>query len=304
MPLVTLDMGNSRGKTNAGIEFSTKILEIDKNKAQFSEFIIIDETCFAISQGNYDHNNVKPEKETYEHFTLYAIACSTNDNSVNLLLNLPINQLPMKQILIDKFKNKTFTFKVNSNVNKIKLHERKIAIKNVEVVGEGISAYYSLDEELDNFISMLDIGSKNINYATYTEIGQLNLAKSGTLDFGLHDFYNDVIVYFKEKQGKTYTIADIDERVRNDKIEIPLGLKTKFVKKIQNELLGRGFFDFQDYAFKAIGGGSLVLKFELMQLFDNLVVLPDAIFRNVRGLELIGESLEFDKDTNKLIRTS
>lgn len=287
-----IDLGNSKVKTSKGVQFNSQVAQTSVNKVDFTDAIILNDKCYAIGQGQYDNNNIKADKRYLEQLVLYSIACCTNDESVVLFLHLPVNQLSMKPELIGKLQGKTFKFIVNSNSYNVKLQERTVKIEKVAVVGESVAAYYSLGDEVTDFTVLLDIGSKTINYSTYTQIGENDLEKSDTLDFGIHQFYETLIAYYKDEKHKTYTLSDIDKRVVSGKIEIPQFLKDDFVDKIKNALQGKGFMDFDDYSIKCVGGGSLVLEESLKTGFNDAEILDDAIVRNVMGSEIIAEAFE------------
>ena len=291
--LITMDIGNSIIKTNKGITFNSQIMKTNVNNIEFSEAILYKDECFAIGQGEYENSMIKCDKNFLEHFVLYGIACSTKDDDVKLILSIPVNQLSTKENLINRLQGKSFSFIINSNEHNVKLIERSVKISKVAVVGESIASYYSLTDELSEFLTILDIGSKNINYATYTEIGKNDLLKSGTLDFGIHDFYNNIIEYYKNEKHITYSLSDIDKRVKSHRIFIPESMKKTFIEKIKNAITGNGFLDYNDYSLKCVGGGSLVLKDELEESFADAKVIDDPVLRNVRGLELIGNTLGF-----------
>lgn len=286
-----IDLGNSNVKTNLGVQFSSQVVQTSVNNVDFSDAIIYEDKCYAIGQGQYDNNNIKSDKKYVEQLVLYAIACCTKSEETDIFLHLPVNQLTMKPNLIQRLQDKSFNFKVNSHSYGIPLQERTVKIGKVGVVAEAVASYYSLGDEVTEFIVMLDIGSKTINYATYTQIGENDLEKSGTLDFGIHQFYEDVISYYKEEKHKTYTLSDINKRVISKKIDIPQFLSENFVDRIKNALRGKGFMDFDDYSIKCVGGGSLVLEESLKTGFSDAIVLSDAVNRNVMGSELILEAL-------------
>jgi plasmid segregation protein ParM len=298
--LLTIDIGNSVfkvGYENTNKEFNSKIKKIDINTMDLAEAIVYEGECFAISQGDYVHNNFKADKEGLEQFILYAIstmieARERETTDVSLLLNLPVNQLSNKELLKTRLQ-KTYQFTVNSPLNGINKKSRNIRVTKIGVVAESVASYYSLEDELTDFIIMFDIGSKTINYATYTEIGVNDIAKTDTLDFGIHDLYKDVIDYYKSEYHRTYTISDIDARVKANKINIPSELKIEFINKIKNNLNAKGFTDYDDYSIKCCGGGSLVLGKELKTCFRDIQILENALFRNNMGSKLIAESIGF-----------
>lgn len=299
--IVVLDLGNSVCKTNKGISFDTRISNVDENSVEFSDSIIFDNKCYAIGQGEYEHNNIKSDKVYLEQFVMYGVGCSTKENNIILMLNLPINQLSMKNELIQRLQGKTYKYSMNSSSYNISFKDREIKIEKVAVIAESVASYYSLQDDVNDFVMLLDIGSKTINYATYTQIGQLDMDKSDTIDFGLHDFYESLIKYYKREFHKTYTISDINKRVVSEKIDIPEHLKVEFIEKIKNSLRGHNFFDYNDYSIKCVGGGSVVLKDTLEKSFNDIKVLDEAPFRNVKGTEMIAQALGLYENSNQSI---
>lgn len=296
--LITIDIGNSVFKVCYGDtkkEFNSKIKKIDINTMDLAEAIVYDGECYAIAQGDYVHSNFKADKEGLEQFILYAISTMIDEDDttdVALMLNLPVNQLSNKELLKVRLQ-KTYQFTINSPLNSINKKSRCIKVSKVGVVAESVASYYSLGEELTDFITILDIGSKTINYATFTEIGVNDIVKTDTLDFGIHDLYKEIADYYLKEEHKTYGISDIDARIKAKKIEIPTDIKIEFINKIKNNLKAKGFLDFDDYSFKACGGGSIVLGAELINNFSNLEILDNALFRNNIGSKLIAESIGF-----------
>lgn len=296
--LVTIDIGNSVFKVCSDEmrkEFNSKIKKIDINTMDLAEAIVYEGDCYAIAQGDYVHNNFKADKEGLEQFILYAISTLIDKDEpteVSLMLNLPVNQLSNKELLKTRLQ-KTYQFTVNSPLNGINKKSRCVKITKIGVVAESVASYYSLGDELSDFITIFDIGSKTINYATFTEIGVNDINKTDTLDFGIHDLYKNIIDYYKQEHHKTYTISDIDARIKANKIDIPNEIKIAFIDKIKNNLNAKGFVDFDDYSIKACGGGSLVLDKDLEKSFSDLEILDNALFRNNMGSKLIAENIGF-----------
>lgn len=291
--VVTIDIGNSVFKVGVDDklkQFPSKIKEIDINTMDFTEAIVYDNKCCAISQGDYVHDNFKATKIGLEQFILYAISTITDEVEVNLMLNLPVNQIANKELLKDRLQDKEYEFTVNSPLNGINKEAKIIKINKVGVVAESMASYFSLDDErITDFIVVLDLGSKTINYATYTEIGVFDIPKSGTLDFGVHDLYEDIIAHYKTEHHKTYTISDIDARVRANRIKIPNEIKNDFIEKIKNGLKSKGFYDFDDYSIKACGGGAIILGEEIINSFAEAEILENPLFRNNMGNKVIAE---------------
>ena len=293
--LITIDIGNSVFKVGANdklIEFASMRKEIDVSEIDFAEAIIYNDKVHAIRQGDYVHENFKAKKDGLEEFVLYAISTITEADEVNLMLNLPVNQIANKELLKDRLQDKLFEFTVNSPINGISKQSKLLQISKVGVVAESMSAYYSIDDkELKDFIIVLDIGSKTVNYSTYTRIGEFDFEKSGTLDFGIHNLYGELISYYKQEQYKTYTLSDIDDRMRANRLQYPKELNVNFINKIKNSLRGNGFYDFDEYCIKACGGGAIVLGKELTEQFSEASVLDNPLYRNNIGNKIIAEGL-------------
>lgn len=293
---IQIDLGNSVYKIcykDRLEQFDSKLKAVDINTIDFTEAIVLDDKCYAISQGDYIHDSFKPEKEGLEKFILYAVATMIpypDDVSVNLMLNLPNKQLSNKDILKKRLE-KSFEFTINSPMNGITKRKRTVKFKKIGVVGESQAAYYSLDEELTNFIIIFDIGSKNINYSTYTKLGVMDIEKSGTLEFGIHELYKNVSEYYLNTKHRNYSISDIDARIRANRLSIPQELKDNFIQQIINGLTGDGFTDYNDYSIKCCGGGSLVIQDRLKEYFDDISVLDNSVYRNVLGSKIIAEQL-------------
>lgn len=295
---VMIDIGNSVFKLSykdSMFQFDSKIKKINANTMDFQEAIIYNNECYAISQGDYVHDNFKAEKEGLEQFIFYGLSTIFPDRdniTVNLMLNLPVDQLANKDLLKSRLQN-SYEFIINSPQNNIKNKKRFLTINKIGVVAESVASYYSLGNELEDFITILDIGSKTTNFATFTNVGINDIDKTGTLNIGIHNLYQDLVQYYKTTNHITYKTQDIDIRLRKNRLEIPLDIKKNFIDQIKNGLYEKGFTDYDGYMIKACGGGSLVLGTDLETAFSNCSILDNALFRNAIGSKLISEQLGF-----------
>lgn len=145
---------------------------------------------------------------------LYAISKATKGNDINLCLLMPINQLPQREQLINKFRGKTFRFLVNGQA-------RTLHINNCVVLPESQVSYYSLKKPSE-YQLIIDIGSRTINWCAYEE-GRM--ASNGTEKIGVYDLY-DSIMTIENAKGEDFTVERIEGRLE----EVELQWKIRYTK--------------------------------------------------------------------------
>lgn len=274
---VVVDIGNYNYKyagLNIGM-FSSRYSRQYNPYADAYERIEYNSQTTYIGLGDYEREYSKADKDIVPQ-TLYAISKATTLIDVNLCLLMPLNQLPKRQQLINKFLNQGFKFAVNSK-------ERNINIKNCAVLPECQAAYYSLEKPSD-FQMLIDIGSRTINWACW-ENGKLAL--TGTERLGVYDFYNNICVEENAK-GEDYTVEQIEGQIKRGRIKVDNSVYSDFLKLILNRI--KASVNIKNYDVMFLGGGSLMFK-DIIEAIPNVGIHPNPMYANVIGAYVVCERM-------------
>ena len=109
MKNVIIDIGNYNFKYKGDAQglFSSKYHTNFEPNPEAYERIEFNGVTTYIGVGELEREYNKADKNIIPQ-VLYAISKATKDNDINLCLLMPLNQLPQKQVIIDKFAGKSF----------------------------------------------------------------------------------------------------------------------------------------------------------------------------------------------------
>lgn len=274
MKLVTIDIGNWEFKVKGRerIHFSASFRQGKETNIDAFEHVDYKGVTTVIGGGEIEKEPNKTDR-VIEPQILYGISKATKDAETNLCLLLPIVQLMQRQVLIERFQNKTFKYKVNGQ-------DKEVTINKVIVLPEGQTAYYSLDNP-DPYTLLLDIGSKTVNWCCYRD-GKLE--KNGTVKLGVNDFYND-IKDVENAKGEDYVMEDIPHQIKRGVIKVEKQFYTDFMKKILDKIKGEKI-NTKNYNPVFTGGGALVFK-DVINAIPGARIHNAPIFGSVLGAEKI-----------------
>lgn len=277
MELITIDLGNFNIKTSKGLIFENRFLLDNTNDIFGAETITIDENTYFIGKGKFEKEYNKINKN-YIPSLLYALAKSTYDDEVNIIIGLPVAQISLKNKIAAELTDKTFEFKVN-DVN------RKIHINKCGVVKEGFSSLYALQDRKGRK-AILDIGGRTVNVVIFQDAKEVN---SFTINMGTLNFF-DMIASHENSKGGNFTIEEINEYILHGGLDINnyIDIIDKFVDTLQNEIKLQ-FPNINMYKVLVTGGGSLFFYNALKSIYDNVELMENAITSNVQGNYKIGE---------------
>lgn len=266
---VVIDLGNYNFKYKSderGI-FSAKTTTKFKADSEAYQRVEYDNKITYIGTGELDREYSKADKNITAG-VLYAINKATKKDLINLCLLMPIDQMPRKEKLIEKFKGRNFKFKANGQ-------NRDVKIGECVVLPEGRASYYSLDNP-SNYQLIIDIGSRTVNWCSY-ENGKMN--NSGTERIGIYDLYHTIMT-IENAKGEDYTVERIEGQIARGRIEVNNNVYQEFLKDVLNRI--KANINIKDYDVLFTGGGSLVLE-NILNKISNIEIHPEAVYSNVDG---------------------
>lgn len=273
MKNVIVDIGNMEIKYKSDIQgkFSSKYTTRFEVNPDAYERIEIDGVQTLIGVGEFEREFNKVEKNILPQ-VLYAISKATKDNEINLCLLLPLNQLPQKEQLIEKFKGKSFRYIVNGQA-------RTTKINKCVVLPESQSAYYSLDNP-SPYQLLVDIGSRTIGWCIYEDGKMVN---SGTEKLGIFDLYNTIMT-IENAKGNDFRVEDIEGQIKRGRIEVEAKVYKEFLILILNRI--KSSVNIKNYDCMFLGGGSIVLE-SIIRNIPNVEIHPNPVYANVIGCEVV-----------------
>lgn len=274
--ILAIDLGNYNIKTSEEIIFSSKYTtekQIDKDS---EDIILFNGIEYCIGKGNYEFEFDKTKKN-YLPLLLTAIAKSTKEKEIDLVIGCPLVQMAKKEEFINELSGKTFNFIYND-----KKHSTRI--NKVAVIAEGFSSFYTLPKHIrDSRTLIIDIGGRTVNAASFVK-GRLE--NKTTLPKGMLDLY-EIIKEKENSTGKNLTVADIESLIDENRIYDIEEEKLNFIKGIVNDL--KLTFDTKLYDVFFTGGGSIVLKDIINRKIKRVTIMEDSLFTNVKGNKMIAD---------------
>lgn len=287
--LLTIDLGNTLLKVfseNGGVFYENRILQKDASLLLYEDYIEYEGKTYVIGEGSYIHEFIKTNK-LFIPQVLYCIAknLGTQKDSVNLILGLPVSQIENKKLLIDALANKTFDIVVNGESKKIK-------IRTVGVVSEGVSAFYSLPSRQGK-IAIVDLGSRTTNITTWTN------GKSDGTQFTINLGTTHLLSKIKDKMlsmGITVELEKVWWLLSGDNFNLKAfdAEIKQHMKQLKNEII-KDCPLIQFYDIKLCGGGVHFFKNEFKDSFPRVDTFGKYLLANAEGNYNIGVAKGLDK---------
>ena len=275
MTILAIDMGNYNIKTSEGIMFISTFTEGEVLNPQGEEVIEFEGKTYMMEKGTFD-NEYNKSKKNYKPNLLYAISKSIprSIKEIDLVLGVPVDNIKITEQFKEELQEQEFKWVLNGK-------ERVVKIKRVATVGEGISAFYTLNKiKRLSPIIMIDIGGRTVNVIIF-EKGKIK--DKFTIPKGMIELY-DVIAAKENATGNRYRAEQIYDLIQRGIITDTEKEEKLFISQIMNEIKRRVDIELYDIVFS--GGGSIVLESHLECLGD---IIEDGIFANVNGNKLIAE---------------
>ena len=280
--ITIIDLGNFNIKylgEEIGIFSSMYHTNFEPNESAFNR-IEVEGRKYYIGVGNYSLEYTKANKECLIPQVLYAISKANNGNNIttDLCLLLPIEQIPKKEEVIQLLQKRFFGCEINGKTINIRI-EKVIVLPECQV------SRYSLDEASDDVL-LLDIGSRTLNFAGYSNG---NLVVNGTSRIGIINLYEKIMI-IENAKGNDYVLSDIEPQIRRKKIVVDSEIYVEFMKELLNSIKTKVSITKFDVVF--LGGGSLVLK-DVIETIDSVAIHNEPIYGSLLG------ALEVYKELNK-----
>ena len=261
---IGIDIGNYQIKTSENIIFDSKVTT-EKFFGTDADKLTLSNKTYYLGEGNLEIEARKFDKENFLPLLLGAICKSTDADTIDLALGLPIIQFKDKETrteLINMLQGNSYKV-VYNNIPSTKF------IRSVQVFPEGISGYlYLKNQGLLNAVGyrdaiLIDVGGKTTDIAL---IKNNKATLPTSVNVGTIDIYYSIAKALRER----YYDAKIDvEKIQDyldkgfyykgEKQDITFAINTTKVlfKQIYDEL--KINYSIETEAVVVIGGGAKIL---------------------------------------------
>lgn len=295
MDVIGVDLGNCNIKTSTGLIIPSKVI---KGESIFnSEYELnFEGEHFVIGEGDFDTNLDKTSKEYLLPMLCAALALSTKEQFVRVVLGLPLNQYKAK-------KNSLIELLENNKVLKFSINDvqREIIITEAAIYPEGVATYYSLNSNVrsdlkDRDLIILDIGGRTTDVALLTG-GKRSISKSTSLDVGMINIYNNLINEINSLFTLNLNLEDAEGIIKRG-LEID-GVKQdiSFLKDIIKNNVDKIFKELNvNYPTRTCpilvtGGGGESLFKSIKKRYPSAILVENYLFSNAQGFRKVGEKL-------------
>lgn len=226
-------------------------------------------------RGNFISNDDKSKDDVFHACLMYGLSKIENE-FVDISIGLPIDHYKLyKNNLKEKYHSKDYIISDCNNKDKL------IRIANCIVCPE---ARYCLGNDESNTTLIVDIGGLTLDIALFEDN---EVVYTRTHELGVHQLYLQIAEKFSKSYGDYYTINDIEQAVRSNKIIKDNKLveydftkyRIEFLKGIISVI--RKEIGWGKHIPKFVGGGSIVFK-DILGI-KGFVVNDECIFTNAIG---------------------
>ena len=287
MTILGVDVGYTYTKTSEGVLFPSRIAQTDAISS--GDQITIDGTAYFIGTGASTYDLNKIDSEVFRVCLIAAIAKSTPDNDVKIVVGLPIGQYQTQKEQLESMidKNKTVTVAYDGE-------ERTINIKDTKVYAQGAAALYS--QKISGDAIIVDIGGMTTDIALFEIEGKTRRVTDSTTLFktGTLTLYSKIVQAVNEYFTLALDIEDGEGILKNgltvdgvkQDVEFLKPIIREHVDKIENEL--RLNYPSKTKPIYLCGGGSAILGETIKKKFPGASFMSDAQFANAKGFKEVG----------------
>ena len=292
---IGIDIGNYQIKTSENIIFDSKVTT-EKFFGTDADKLTLSNKTYYLGEGNLEIEARKFDKENFLPLLLGAICKSTDADTIDLALGLPIIQFKDKETrteLINMLQGNSYKV-VYNNISSTKF------IRSVQVFPEGISGYlYLKNQGLLNAVGyrdaiLIDVGGKTTDIAL---IKNNKATLPTSVNVGTIDIYYSIAKALRER----YYDAKIDvEKIQDyldkgfyykgEKQDITFAINTTKVlfKQIYDEL--KINYSIETEAVVVIGGGAKILGSAFKKNIPGIIIMENIdrdVFSNAKGYKMI-----------------
>lgn len=287
--IIVTDLGTYSIKNDKKCLFTSRFEMWSGNNRIGEDLLEYNGSIYAMGKGSFDNEFNKARKNYMPNLLLSLDKYMGKNNKledIDLVLGLPLDNLGISQELKDTLSNKTFEYKLNDV-------EKQVSIKRVAVVGEGIGAYYTIDEHerKSSDICLIDIGGRTSNIAVFKN-GKLTM--KFTIPLGSINLFDSLAAYYNNLEGSNKVAEDIEELIQKKVIkdnEEVIKIKNNFLHSILNEIDRK--LDRRLYIGYFSGGSSLLIKDQIEEIEDMMEIklVDEPVFANVNGNKSLAEAM-------------
>lgn len=287
--IIVTDLGTYSIKNDKKCLFTSRFEMWSGNNRIGEDLLEYNGSIYAMGKGSFDNEFNKARKNYMPNLLLSLDKYMGKNNKledIDLVLGLPLDNLGISQELKDTLSNKTFDYKLNDV-------EKQVSIKRVAVVGEGIGAYYTIDEHerKSSDICLIDIGGRTSNIAVFKN-GKLTM--KFTIPLGSINLFDSLAAYYNNLEGSNKVAEDIEELIQKKVIkdnEEVIKIKNNFLHSILNEIDRK--LDRRLYIGYFSGGSSLLIKDQIEEIEDMMEIklVDEPVFANVNGNKSLAEAM-------------
>ena len=292
---IGIDIGNYQIKTSENIIFDSKVTT-EKFFGTDADKLTLSNKTYYLGEGNLEIEARKFDKENFLPLLLGAICKSTDADTIDLALGLPIIQFKDKETrteLINMLQGNSYKV-VYNNIPSTKF------IRSVQVFPEGISGYlYLKNQGLLNAVGyrdavLIDVGGKTTDIAL---IKNNKATLPTSVGVGTIDIYYSIAKALRER----YYDAKIDvEKIQDyldkgfyykgEKQDITFAINTTKVlfKQIYDEL--KINYSIETEAVVVMGGGAKILGSAFKKNIPGIIIMENIdrdIFSNAKGYKML-----------------
>ena len=292
---IGIDIGNYQIKTSENIIFDSKVTT-EKFFGTDADKLTLSNKTYYLGEGNLEIEARKFDKENFLPLLLGAICKSTDADTIDLALGLPIIQFKEKETrteLINMLQGNSYKV-VYNNISSTKF------IRSVQVFPEGISGYlYLKNQGLLNAVGyrdavLIDVGGKTTDIAL---IKNNKATLPTSVGVGTIDIYYSIAKALRER----YYDAKIDvEKIQDyldkgfyykgEKQDITFAINTTKVlfKQIYDEL--KINYSIETEAVVVMGGGAKILGSAFKKNIPGIIIMENIdrdIFSNAKGYKML-----------------
>ena len=292
---IGIDIGNYQIKTSENIIFDSKVTT-EKFFGTDADKLTLSNKTYYLGEGNLEIEARKFDKENFLPLLLGAICKSTDADTIDLALGLPIIQFKDKETrteLINMLQGNSYKV-IYNNIPSTKF------IRSVQVFPEGISGYlYLKNQGLLNAVGyrdaiLIDVGGKTTDIAL---IKNNKATLPTSVNVGTIDIYYSIAKALRER----YYDAKIDvEKIQDyldkgfyykgEKQDITFAINTTKVlfKQIYDEL--KINYSIETEAVVVIGGGAKILGSAFKKNIPGIKIMENIdrdIFSNAKGYKML-----------------
>lgn len=274
--ILAVDLGNFNIKTSEDVIFPSRFVKGGGYAPIGEETIEYNGIYYTMMKGEFENKFNKAEKN-YMPNLLYAIAKSTTDKEIDLVLGVPLDNLAIKDKFKEDLKGKTFKFKLNDK-------QKEIKINRIAIIAEGMSSYYTLSKtDREKNVCIIDCGGRTTNVCTFID-GKVE--KKFTINEGMINLYDNIKTRFN-LAGNNYEIEDMERLIKNGVFGDISEDKKIFLDALMNKIEFK--LKLHTYNVWFTGGGSIELEDVIKATILKPNFVENALFSNALGNKKVAQ---------------